>query len=135
MIVIATVDDRNGMTFNHRRLSQDRILRARIVSMATTKLWMNSYTATLFDGVDGNICVDEDFLSKAAPGEYCYVENTPVRPYEDRIEKIILCLWNRTYPADTYWDIDMSRWILEETQEFAGSCHKKITMNIWRRTS
>lgn len=31
MIVICVMDDHGGMLFNHRRQSQDRILRARIL--------------------------------------------------------------------------------------------------------
>ena len=45
MIVIVAVDDRNGMMFNRRRQSQDRVLREHILDMTVgKKLWMNHYT-------------------------------------------------------------------------------------------
>ena len=49
MILIVAVDDRNGMTFNHRRQSQDKRLRERILSMTKNgKLWMNAYSYKQF---------------------------------------------------------------------------------------
>ena len=52
MILIVAVDDRNGMTFNHRRQSQDKRLRERILSMTKNgKLWMNAYSHKQFVGV------------------------------------------------------------------------------------
>ena len=45
MILIVCVDDHNGMMFNHRRQSQDRILRADILELTGgKKLWMNAYS-------------------------------------------------------------------------------------------
>ena len=50
-----------------------------------------------------------------------------VVPYESRIEEVILCHWNRDYPADMYFKMDLGSWKLAETQEYAGSSHEKIT--------
>ena len=55
MILIVAVDDRNGMTFNHRRQSQDKRLRERILSMTKNgKLWMNAYSHKQFVGFEDN---------------------------------------------------------------------------------
>ena len=44
MIVIACVDDKMGMLFNHRRQSQDSVLRKRILQITAGKiLWMSRY--------------------------------------------------------------------------------------------
>ena len=46
MIVIACLDDNGGMMFNHRRQSQDRVLRAHIAALVGgAMLWMNHYSA------------------------------------------------------------------------------------------
>lgn len=46
MIVIACLDDNGGMMFNHRRQSQDRMLRAHIAALVgDARLWMNHYSA------------------------------------------------------------------------------------------
>lgn len=136
MILIIAIDDSNGMAFNNRRQSQDREVRTRIISLsAGSRLWVNHYTARQFeqDGkVPAHLNVDEAFLTEAAPGEYCFAENVPVAHCEKWVEKIILFKWNRRYPADTYFDIiEKKHWNLTSVEEFAGSSHEKITMEVY----
>ena len=137
MILIVAVDEDKGMVFNRRRQSKDRVLRERILSLAKGgKLWMNAYTRRQFpEDAQGEIIVDEKFLEKAGFGDYCFLENIPASPYEDRIEKIILFWWNRKYPSDTWFDIDLEGggWKLSETREFSGSSHEKITEEVYVR--
>ena len=84
MVVIQCVDNRNGILFNRRRQSQDRLLRARILSkLEGRRLWMNGYSFRQFqkDTSTGQvITVDAQFLSKAQAGEVCFVEGLPLRP-------------------------------------------------------
>ena len=130
MKIIVCVDNQNGMMFNHRRQSQDRVLRKRILELTGgKKLWMNGNMPKEQEqsGQSGQIQADETFLEKAGPGEYCFVEDKDVVPYESRIEEVILCHWNRDYPADMYFKMDLGSWKLAETQEYAGSSHEKIT--------
>ena len=50
MILIACVDDRGGIAFNHRRQSSDSVVRNRILELtAGSRLWMNEYSAKQFD--------------------------------------------------------------------------------------
>ena len=144
MKIIVCVDNQNGMMFNHRRQSQDRVLRKRIMELTGgKKLWMNAYSQKQFLQVNGNmskeqeqsgqIQADEAFLEKAGPGEYCFVENKDVVPYESRIEEVILCHWNRDYPADVFFEVDLSKWRLEERKDFSGYSHEKITKEIYNR--
>lgn len=137
MIIIAAVDDRNGMMFNRRRQSQDRVLRQRILDLSSgSRLWVNHYTQKQFADADApQLNVDENFLSEATSGEYCFVENVPVAPYEKWVEKIILFKWNRKYPGDRFFDIDVpgNGWCLESTEDFPGSSHEKITMEVYTR--
>ena len=49
MKIIVCVDNQNGMMFNHRRQSQDRVLRKRIMELTGgKKLWMNAYSQKQF---------------------------------------------------------------------------------------
>lgn len=139
MNIIVCVDDNYGMMFNKRRQSQDRVLREHILSLSSqSRLWINHYSEKQFVQ-DGNstehLNVDDDFLDKAAPGEYCFVEDSPVAPYEKNAEKIILFKWNRKYPGDFHFDIDLSggRWKLTSSEDFPGSSHEKITMEVFER--
>lgn len=137
MIIIAAVDDGNGILFNNRRQSQDRVLREKMLALTTgSRLWMNHYTEQQFKDANApHINVDDCFLNEAAPGEYCFVENVSVAPYEAYVEKIILFKWNRKYPGDFFFDIDLTNgaWHLASTEEFPGSSHEKITMEVYRR--
>ena len=128
MIGIVCVDDRDGMLFNHRRLSQDRRLREYICELAGTgRLWMNEYSRGQF-APDASVCIDRNFLSLAEEGEFCFVEDQDLFPYRDRLEKLILFCWNRSYPADFFFDrrvLDGKKRIFFE--EFQGYSHEKIT--------
>lgn len=137
MIVIAAVDDNKGMMFNKRRQSKDQTLREKILELTDrSKLWMNEYTYQQFsDCCTDRIQVDENFCDKAGAGEYCFVENVSAVPVETDIEKVILFKWNRKYPADFWFDIDLEgpEWKLSETNEFIGSSHEKITEEVYIR--
>lgn len=137
MILIVVVDDKNGMTFNHRRQSRDSVLREHILALTkNSRLWMNHYTYQQFSGSDAaQMKVDESFLEKADAGDYCFVENVPVDSCEKYVEKIIKFKWNREYPADFYFGIDVTLpvWKMIETEEFAGSSHEKITKEFYIR--
>lgn len=135
MFVIAVVDDDNGMMFNHRRQSQDKALRQRILDLTCgSRLWMSHYTEKQFrESPTDQIQADDAFLRKAAKGEFCFVEDASAAPYMDSIEKIYLFKWNRRYPGDFHFDIDVHDrpWILSGTEDFQGSSHEKITMEVY----
>lgn len=128
MILIVCLDDRNGMGFNHRRQSQDRLLRARVLDRtAGAKLWMNDYSARQFAPLAPHIQVAEDFLDRAGPGDFCFVETTDPAPWRDRLEQVILYRWHRVYPADLRMALDLSGFRLDGQTDFAGSSHPIIT--------
>lgn len=135
MTVMLCVDDKNGMMFNHRRQSRDRVLQERILALAGMgRLWMSPYSRKLFaDTGSAEVLVDEDFLEKARNGDLCFVEDRDLTPYEEKIERILLFRWNRVYPADLYFTLDLGKYTLEETEEFAGNSHEKITKEMYRR--
>ena len=132
MIVIIVIDDNRGMMFNNRRQSQDCILREQILALVGDgRLWMNRYTYSQFSDCESRaITVDDAFLEKAGTGEFCFVENVLMAPYEKDIEKIVLFRWN---PADFYFDIELegSGWRMTEVGELSGFSHKKIIKEIY----
>ena len=135
MIVIACVDKKGGMLFNRRRQSQDRVLRSRILDRTKgTMLWMNGYSSRQFkEGLPSHVSVAEDFLVQAGLGEFCFVEDADLPPYEGQIEGIILYHWNRDYPGDTFFPLDLSPFTLQSTREFPGSSHETITEEVYTR--
>lgn len=134
MIIMAAVDENNGMMFNHRRQSQDRVLRQKMEELSKeSELRMNSYSAQQFDPLPVNAVVSEDFLSEAGTGEFCFAEDQEIFPVRDRIESVILFHWNRKYPSDFKLDFLPSEQGMQlvETEDFAGYSHEKITMEVW----
>lgn len=134
MKVIAAVDNRYGMLFNHRRVSSDRELSGRILRMAEgARLWMNSYSAKLFPEGAPGLCVDEAYLELAGSGEYCLVEDRSIGAYRDRLEEVILCKWNRDYPSDFRLDFIPEEQKMRRiaSEEFRGDSHENITMERW----
>jgi hypothetical protein len=135
MNVIICIDDNNGMMFNHRRQSQDRTLRERIISTVKgKKLLMNEYSFKQFQDCDsGNIAVDEDFLSKACEGDYCFVENVDINDFNSNIEELIIYKWNRSYPSDMKLNSSFDGWKLQSSVDFKGYSHDKITEEVWTK--
>jgi len=139
MNIVVCIDDDGGMLFNKRRQSRDRILiedLTSVVQESGDQLWIAPFSEKLFSGVKEVrpfITVDENFLAKASETDFCFVENVPLQQYEDNIESLIIYRWNRKYPADTYLDIDLSKWQMEEAKEFPGSSHEKITREVYRK--
>ena len=133
MQVIVCCDNRMGMLFNHRRQSQDRVLRDYLRELTGERgLRMNAYSQKQF-GESPEILVSEDFLSTAGKEDVCFVEDQPLSPFADQIDSLILCRWNRDYPGDFFLDLDLSTWKLTDTQEFPGSSHEKITVEVYEK--
>lgn len=131
MQVIITVENRNGMLFNHRRVSRDQKVSERILAYCKEKkLWMNAYSAKLFKN-NPQICVSETFLEQK--DAICFVEDQDVTPYLPEIDTIILFHWNRDYPADFFFTVDLSEWNRIHQEEFAGKSHEKITMEVYKK--
>lgn len=132
MKIIVCLDDKNGMLFNNRRQSSDRLLRERMLLLAKpTRLWMNAYSAKQFTE-DATFFVDECFLEKAGPGEYCFVENTDILPFADKIEAVVVYRWNAVYPSDTQFPVSLLEGKTpKSTAEFTGYSHPRITEEIY----
>jgi hypothetical protein len=130
VIAMICLDDKNGYLFTKRRQSQDSVLRSWMIEKAKdSALWMNAYSQKQFEKqMSPVIKTDEEFGSKAGKGEYCFFENVSPSDFSDRIEKLILIKWNRVYPSDKKFTMDLSGFRLEKTEEFKGSSHDKITI-------
>lgn len=135
MNVFICVDDNKGMLFNGRRQSRDEAIVKDILEFAgNDKIWMSSYSSKLFLASPDRILIEDNFLKDTLKYGYCFLENVPLKSYEDRIENLIVYGWNRVYPADTYLDVDLiTDWEMIDTKEFGGKSHEKITRKIYRR--
>ncbi len=132
MTVAVCVDDRMGMLFNNRRQSRDKFVIDDLMSIAE-KVYINSFSEELFEDYRDRTEIDEDFLEKAGSEDICFVENIDLAPYADKIDKVILYLWNRHYPSSLKCKVNLSDYSLMEKTEFAGNSHEKITREEYVR--
>jgi hypothetical protein len=138
MNIIVCLDDNYGMTYNKKRLSRDRkILDELKESLRGKVLWINNYSKDLFteDIFSENIkiVVDDKFLDKAKDQDYCFVENNKLSKYKDKIKKVIVYSWNRTYPSDQKFDIDLFDFDEVEEMGFSGKSHNIIVKKTYER--
>lgn len=131
MTLVACVDDKLGLQFNHRRQSQDRVLREKLLSMVDSRLFMNPYSGKMF-GVHEKIVISEDYLSNVGTDDWAFVEDDAYVLYADKIEKIVLFRWNRDYPRDLCFTFP-GQWKLTHQEDFSGSSHENITMEMYQR--
>lgn len=129
MILAACVDNRMGLSFLGKRLSKDRMLREKLLSLSGAKLRMSLYSRKQFES---GTYAGEDYLSAACPGDWVFAENADYLDYADRIEQIVLFRWNRDYPADLYFSFP-GDWRLVSTEDFPGNSHDNITMEVYRK--
>ena len=135
MKIFVCLDEKGGMTFNKRRQSSDRMVRADMLqTVADGILYTNTYTAKQFVEENG-VLIEDNCLELAKEQDYVFVENLKISEYLPKIEQIIVYRWKRNYPADCFFDIDLSseEWELSLSEEFVGYSHECIGKEIYIR--
>ena len=129
MILTVCVDDRMGISFGGRRQSKDTEVRRKLWALSGGNLRMSDYSARQFDE---SVYHGSDYLSGAKKGHWCFAENSDYEDFAENIEKIVLFRWNRHYPADAHFRFP-GKWALTASEEFPGSSHEKITMEVYEK--
>ena len=136
MTVFVCVDDKGGMTFFGKRQSRDSVLIKDVIEHAEDGiLYVNEFSEKLFEQSDASVISVSSPLDSAAEGSYVFVENLPLAPYKDKIQKLVIYRWNRHYPSDKKLDIDPKSlgMRLFVSYDFQGSSHTKITKEVYER--
>ena len=128
MKLIVCLDDKNGMLFNKRRQSRDKILIENILELCKGEtLYTNEYSSAIFP--ENSVVICEDFEN--IENGFVFAENFMID--EAQIQEIIIYKGNRVYPADKFFNISLDNWNLAEKVDFAGSSHEKITRERYVR--
>jgi hypothetical protein len=147
MIIIACVDQNNGIAFNHRRQSQDAAIYKDILQIVDGhRLWITPYSVSLFQphimptSIGYHICPVADPLHMASDGEFVFLDaDMPDTKtiLDAHPEAFIIYHWNRFYPADRKLNVDdFIRQTKEHhpcvygTYELQGDSHDQITREI-----
>ena len=139
MTGIVCLDQEDGLLFNGRRQSRDRVVTEKILSITEGKpLWMSAYSRRIFPE-DAPVCVAEDLVGKLAepwqqPGEaaFCLIEEA-VNLENEMIDEWIVFRWKRVYPADVFLKFPADDWEKELIETFAGYSHEKIDLERYRK--
>lgn len=132
MLAVLCLDNRNGLSFHHRRLSRDRAQQEDLLDRAGAgRLWIAPCSAPLFDWAEARVTVSEDLLDRAGPGELCFLEDR--LPDPGALEGLVLYRWNRDYPADVHFPGVPAEFVLTEHAEFPGISHERITRETYLR--
>lgn len=133
MKLIICLDDKNGMAFFGKRQSMDKAVSQNMIDLSRGhKMWMKEYSAKLFSGMAGEICIDEEYLIKAENGDYCFSETDDVSAHAQTAEQIIVFRWNRAYPSDLRFPAELlDKREKVESVEFPGNSHDKITREVY----
>lgn len=132
MNIIACIDDNKGQLFNGRRQSKDIQVISKILNITEGKnLLINSFSEKLFEE---KAIVNVDFLECAGEGDFCFIENVSASEYIEKINKVYLFKWNRKYPSDFTFDLELeNNFHLVSVEEFQGNSHKLITLEVWAK--
>lgn len=125
MTVIICVDNNGGILFNGKRQSKDRIFRKYlldIVEKKNSRIAMSPYTYSQFKGDERKELTDvkEEF---SFDEDYIFLERAIPILWE-KVNNLILCCWNRDYPADEYFNLPIGvECILQKTEEIVSDSH------------
>lgn len=140
MILVACVDNNMGMLFNNRRQSRDIKVIEHILNgvgrqrSGASRFLVDSYSANLFMHIPYFMFeVNSNMMEEAGEDDICFVERQDLLPYSDKVNGIILYKWNRDYPSDKYFDLDLSNYKKVSSREFKGRSHEKVTEEVYIR--
>lgn len=135
MKLIVCLENSGGMSFFGRRVSRDIVVYEDICNTCKgKKLYMNKISIELFEEINSPNCersVVADYLS-ISPEDFLFLEDNLPGDLQGEISELIIYRWNRDYPHDVSFDIDMSKFRLFSKKEFAGKSHEKITCETYK---
>ena len=134
MKLIICIDDRRGMTFFRRRQSRDiRVTEDILRDLGASTLFVSPYSSKLFAELNASVEIAADPIAAARgkEGAVVFLEDTPTPGTLDEIDTVVLYLWGKTYPADKFFDADLSAYRLRSRACFGGNSHEKITKETY----
>lgn len=127
MRVFVCVDQKDGLLFNNRRPSRDRVVIEDIEKLLDGQdIAMSEYSAKLFEGYD-HVVVTEDFK------DFENVFSEQANLEELAWNELIVYRWDKVYPSDVKLDIDLSSLKLKDVSTLQGYSHDTILKEVYVR--
>ena len=136
-VVFVCVDNDNGMMFNNRRCSSDITVTQRILDWVKERnktLCMEAYSKPLFDKIPDHGVPIKIFDTARelvnSDEEILFVERNDC--FDVYPHTLIMFRWNRSYPSDTKFCMDLQdSFLMVESEEFFGVSHDNITKEVY----
>lgn len=135
MFLITCVSNGNGLSFNSRRQSRDiEVIRDIKDIVGNDRLFISSYSASLFnDTMQGQNLIISDDCTEYDKNAYYFCEVQVDDKLIDNADALIIYRWNRDYPYDVILPDTSGQFKLENTYDFKGNSHEKITREVYKR--
>ena len=130
MTVFVCTDSRGGMIFNSRRVSFDmKIIDDVIRCTGDGILYVSDFSEDLFEESEASVISVPTPLSSAGDNAFVFIENEPLLPYLDKIDRLIIYSFGEPYPYDMRLDVKPSEsgFRLRSRRTFVGNTHDNIT--------
>ena len=129
MIAATSLENKNGRSFFGKRLSSDREIPKKLVSIST-EIYTDEYSYShIPDELKSNFHV----LSNTEDLNEKQLFWTEIGDIPKNTDKLIIFRWNRDYGADKFYDPIKNGWILVSSEDFSGYSHEKITMETYEK--
>ena len=134
MTAIVCIEDRGGILFLKRRVSRD-IEVLRDIARDHERISLTEYSLPLFKDLKIDAIVRELPLCSGEDGDVCFIEDGSIKENIEKIVRLIIYKWNRTYPSDIKLGFEPSAagFKLVFSREFVGNSHEKITKEVYER--
>jgi hypothetical protein len=135
MEIIVCLDNNKGMLFNNRRQSRDSKVFEDISTYLRGELLIDKFSEKLISSTNLPYKNFENIVTDCNTHSILFIENRSVKEIISQIDRVIVYWWNRDYPSDFCFDIDLIQEGFRSVSviEFAGSSHEKITKEIFER--
>lgn len=129
------IDSRGGMTFNNRRQAKDMEVIADMASrFGEGGIFIAPYSAKMFQSFE-NVSVADSPIDSADDGSLVFIENSEFLGNFDGIETVVIYRFGIPYPADRYFEYDLSSLGYKKISKdkFSTALHKKIEREVYKK--
>lgn len=126
MTSLIALDDDNGKSFLGKRLSSDREIINKIVTM---------FPKTDTDERSSSHIREEQKMKFRIRSGECPAFWSETGEIQKQSDTLIVFRWNRRYAADEYYNPAEHGWELVSAEDFPGHSHEKITMETYRKSN
>ena len=132
MKLVVCLDENNGISFFHKRQSQDELQRKNLFELiGNSKLFVSDYSYDLYKDFEFNFEIIDEKTKIIENSVFLY-EGDFLEKFLQSVDEIIIYFWNRDYPFDEIFEeFQEDYWKEKEVFEFKGKSHDKITRKIF----